>query len=81
MKLHYRCIICSEDGRLLLDTQRQSRNFPLDRSVELGAFKLLPKGESISVHLFYLPFLPIRQPPTHYWDQLGSVEEQQPVDT
>uniref|UniRef100_A0A914KJJ3 BTB domain-containing protein n=1 Tax=Meloidogyne incognita TaxID=6306 RepID=A0A914KJJ3_MELIC len=71
MKLHYRCIVCADNGVVLLDTQKQSKTFNLDRNVELGKFKLPPNGQKISIHLFCLPFAPIHQP-TYYWDELMS---------
>ncbi|CAK5092131.1 unnamed protein product [Meloidogyne enterolobii] len=70
MKLHYRCIVCADNGAVLLDTQKQSKAFNLDRNVELGKFKL-PNGQKISIHLFCLPFAPIHQS-TYYWDELIS---------
>uniref|UniRef100_A0A915LN05 BTB domain-containing protein n=1 Tax=Meloidogyne javanica TaxID=6303 RepID=A0A915LN05_MELJA len=71
MKLHYRCIVCADNGAVLLDTQKQSKTFNLDRNVELGKFKLPPNGQKVSIHLFCLPFAPIHQP-TYYWDELMS---------
>ncbi|CAK5066059.1 unnamed protein product [Meloidogyne enterolobii] len=71
MKLHYRCIVCADNGAVLLDTQKQSKTFNLDRNVELGKFKLPSNGQKISIHFFFLPFAPIHQP-TYYWDELIS---------
>ncbi|KAF7639892.1 BTB domain-containing protein [Meloidogyne graminicola] len=75
MKLHFRCIVCAENGHILLDTKKQSKTFNLDRNVELGKFQLPPKGQAVSIHLFCLPFAPIHQP-TYYWDEFDSMDVQ-----
>uniref|UniRef100_A0A1I8AZA4 BTB domain-containing protein n=1 Tax=Meloidogyne hapla TaxID=6305 RepID=A0A1I8AZA4_MELHA len=41
------------------------------QNVELGKFKLPPKGQLVSIHLFCLPFAPIHRP-TFYWDEFES---------
>ncbi|KAI1715458.1 BTB/POZ domain containing protein [Ditylenchus destructor] len=65
VRIHYRVIVCSDMGKMLLDTQKRSVALGIDRSVEVGSFKV-PKS-SFSVHLFYLAAIP-GPSSCHYWD-------------
>jgi len=67
MRIHYRVLVLSaEGGDVLLDTQRCSGTIRVDRSLDIGHFRV-PLSGTFSVHLFYLNSIS-GPSSTHYWD-------------
>ncbi|KAH7729599.1 BTB/POZ domain containing protein [Aphelenchoides avenae] len=73
--LHYRFVICSLDGKQLLDTGRKLHTLGIDRSAVAAVVEPAPPADMpIAVHFFYLCTIP-GPSSSHYWKNFLQLEE------